>query len=125
MNNTRKEIINLIQDYMDKTLNEDCYVFIDDDLGKNYVKFNPLMEYKPWEYAITSIAWHYDITAVLKYIQNNNNIISYEVISLSDFILLETNLNWNYFEIKIPNKPLHLYTEEEEGNLLKLLERLK
>ena len=69
-----------------------------------------------WNIIDYKIIWHYDITAVLKYIDNKVWLWSY--------------INWiSYMEhlarnIKIFEKPIHLYTEEEDKALLELLQKL-
>jgi hypothetical protein len=83
------------------------------------------------------ILWHYDITAVLKYFEEHfyswwklwPNIINIE----KDYIEIQEIKEMCKCDIpkrftivwKFPNKPLHLYTEEEDKNLLDLLVNLK
>lgn len=74
------------------------------------------------------ILWHYDITAVEKYIHKNRKELNIQVPwiyfknwrrCLKYFVL------WKWFlEYYFPNKPLHLYTEEENKDLLKILKEL-
>ncbi len=128
ISDTRKEIINLISDYMDKTLSEWCLVECDTyiitireyDTIKNEDWYNHI--YRNWESyeVINKIIWHYDITAVLKYFKLKH--------WLSDLFIMKHSIifldKWKaYFDI--PNKPLHLYTEEEEKRLLDLLINIK
>ena len=156
MNNTRKEIINLIEDYMNKTLSEWCLVktktvqiwwwvvdfwqvlFLDEDgeIGIFYKQANYLykynLEFEKEEYFsdwILKIIWHYDMTAVLNYI--NSKWYEYSKEYNEQIFIVETNIRidsewntiWDFiwsFEIK----PLHLYDANEEENLLKLLQSL-
>ena len=123
MTDTRRKIIELIEPYLDKTLNEDCYVFIDDELGKRYIKFHLKMEYNPWEYSFKSIVGHYDITAVLKYIGNHH--WNFQQTYRDDFIwMVWRELEMSISDLAIPNKPLSLYTEEEDKALLELLQKI-
>lgn len=118
MTDTRKQIIELIEPYMDKTFSEWClrYIYNEyDNFDIIYLNIEDVEIAKIQEDNL--IIWHYDITAVLKYIK-----IKYDV-RLTD--------NWNEFYLYIwtepeyfQNKPLHLYTEEEEKDLLELLKKL-
>lgn len=136
MNNTRKEIIGLIEPYMDKTLSYWCYCkdnwhyirlsHIEDD---NRISFH-FTDNSWWglvsKTSIDKILWHYDITAVLKYIKNNNK-EGYIYDDWDDYIYFETkeiNIDGDNEVLSIPFKPLHLYTEDEEKNLLKLLKTI-
>ena len=116
MTETRKAIIELIELFMNKTLCEWC-LFID-DLWNYYTYDNKLPKW-----LIRKIIGYYDITAVLKYflpkyvISNYNN----KEIFINDTWIPESRELWWI----IPNKPLHLYTEKEEKDLLKLLLKLK
>ncbi len=137
----------LIQSYMDKTLSEGCYIKINSwdwwDYGGSYSDIIDRMRcdietledvcidkceesqtwYKTDYWDDVEILGHYDLTAVLKYVES---------IIWMDNIIFE----WEYFQLwewqsinykiigKIPNKPLHLYTEEEQTNLLELLKKL-
>lgn len=154
MTETRKRIIEIIEHYMDKTLSEGClmklscqqilwdYVEIiaplikilsTDDNWKYFTYLHPNKiiskeclsvgwQIQSW----VEILWHYDITAVLKFID-----ISYRDDRWipQGHILVELtqwDIHINIWEelYEIPNKPLHLYTEEEELKLLKILEEL-
>ena len=115
MDKIDKEIISIIWDYMDKTLCEWC-LFID-DLWVYYTYDNKLPKW-----LIRKIIGHYDITAVLKYIELNKWRFTSDFSWL--FIIDILKNDWdNIWEI--PNKPLHLYTQEEKQNLLDLLLKLK
>lgn len=153
MTETRKQIIELIWDYMDKTLSEGClmkYILqehasywqarekwdiltvIDfyDDWNKQspyywswYCSHNSTIKHFWWK-ELNNMYWyeiigHYDITAVLEYISYHKYIEIYTNIGIwereySDFIN----------ETEIPLKPLHLYTEQEDQDLLELLQHL-
>lgn len=137
----RKEIINLISDYMDKTLSEWCII-----LWNLHINWEPVsdssIEYKTitwniekannwityiysnWqEYDVYKIIGHYDITAVTKYFSYFDfQIESIDLLEDTISIYNKNNLDEVYF---IPNKPLHLYTDEEDEQLLNLLLKLK
>ena len=130
---TRKAIIELIEPYMNKTLSEWCLV---KDPSNQIAKIISIHEnfYNVyyiwiWLWAIAKncsleIIWHYDITAVLKYIDK------YFISILCTKEITQDNIIWfdeTFEEIEtynIPNKPLHLYDTNEEENLLKLLQSL-
>jgi hypothetical protein len=138
--NTRKAIIELIEPYMDKTLSEWCYIeplyFIEkQELARvldviieydrywdeyKYIKIDRKIQ---WEdrivYEDKNIIGHYDITAVLKFIK------SCWYTSLSWYIDMDIIQFLYIFLTEIPNKPLHLYTEKEDEELLDLLIKLK
>lgn len=135
---TRKAIIELIEPYMDKTLSEWCLVKIKQI--KNYYEYrytlcavdcdllNELKNIEKWDTENTddiidyTIIWHYDITAVLKYISKK-----IPVISIGDERIhshLYKDWIWRS-DVNIPNKPIHLYSEQEEKDLLELLLKLK
>ena len=130
-----KEIMELIQPYTDKTLSEGCYCILTDDYkepqkllnshieedsdSRTRMNFEHWWEWKEnvWDY---NILWHYDITAVLKYIEDKVGImvfISWDIIEID-------NDDWGGLVWNIPNKPLSLYTEEEQTNLIGLLKKL-
>ena len=149
MNQIKKTIIELIQPFTDKTLSEWCllevysdeWVVIDtvikDDYGRDeddfycpvYLWYVTEGKHKQKGHkqdigVIKTILWHYDITAVLKYIEATiweDNIV-YQLSIKKWLITINSNLNSsNDFIWEIPNKPLHLYTEKEEKELLNLL----
>jgi len=146
MTETRKELINILSDYMDKTLSEGCLVkfmgepvsFITKDKDEDWDDIYILNVWNRCEIWICPpILWHYDITAVLKYIEKewlkNYDVEIEIVIDWDDInILWETwyfnNENWtwctDYFDYTIQNKPLYLYTKQEEESLLELLNTL-
>lgn len=77
------------------------------------------------------ILWHLDITSVLKYIESN---IAWHT-NYSNAWGKDYFYFWYYekdnqgeiveYDFKIPNKPLHLYTEEELKHLLEILNNIE
>lgn len=161
MNDTQKQIIKLIEPYMDKTLSEGCIfkmkhhgssiftislierdiIYITKDFPNEWVDSIWIKKNN-----IEKILWHYDITAVLKYIHNFRP-KTWELDTDSKTII-SMILDWNEFVINFeypkitlmmgepkitlhkyvwftPNKPLHLYSEQEEKDLLELLLKLR
>lgn len=144
MNNTRKQIIELIEPYMLKDLFEGCLIKIADTAnvyGKIYLNWRYakmvwqeqyykcyVVEWYSRDNLLSTelkdkfkILWHYDITAVLKYVVHN-----------TEFYNVELDWLWFYIERpdwistqSFPNKPLHLYTEIQEKDLLDVLLKLK
>jgi hypothetical protein len=143
---TKKAIIELIEPYMDKTLSEWCLCNIEwyydniwnQDEIKTDEEWNNMIyrEHDDSYYCIDKILWHYDITAVFKYFEEHfyswwklwANIINIE----KDYIEIREIKEMCKCDIpkrftivwKFSNKPLHLYTEEEDKNLLELLQKL-
>ncbi len=64
-----------------------------------------------------------EITAVLKYI--NNSLYVKEIVVWNKEISILIQQDWKYWSEFILNKPLHLYTDQEKKDLLKLLLKLK
>lgn len=124
MNETRKEIIGLIEPYMDKTLSEGCLYFrwngieweyhINKDLYEDDVEMN-------FRGLIKNVTGHYDITAVLKYVVKNWWWYFDDLKNESINIFKHSQSKMIY---KIPVKPLHLYSEQEDKDLLELLKKL-
>lgn len=134
-----KEIMELIQPYMDKTLSEGCWITWPDWwYGKViwntstvwYIVGKEIMDMNPVQYKENEIEeiWHYDITAVLKYIIENideENTLP-EQITKDEIVFSEINVDEKQEECYIiPNKPLHLYSESENKDLLNLLLKFK
>lgn len=147
MNKTRIELINLLEKYMDKTLSEGCllnispnwystwiykvisyrdyYTWISSWIEKitlKWFKTHHLYERTDewrWNWYDFDKIWHYDITAVLKYISKTEYFIEY---CWRCFIVRDYTEEYIW---EILNKPLHLYTEQEEIQLLNLLNKLK
>lgn len=148
MTETRKKIIELISPYMDNMLSEGC--LIQDENWEIY-KFLKMCEswwsfdtiwigksFNRFYYPMKSnkILWHYDLSAVLKCIytecekRKGSTSFSWdsfwvEIYRDGDEYIEEDE---EYIEdeyLHFPNKPLHLYTEEEDKNLLEILLKLK
>lgn len=126
MNDTRNKIIELIEPYMDKTQVE--WLLIKTQIGWNYFLVNDRNNIPAWD-----VIGHYDITAVLKYIQtikSEDRHVSYiyeshnfsEIISIRKLNVFNKS---NRLIGSILNKPLHLYSEKEEKDLLELLLKLR
>lgn len=166
MNETRKQIIDIIEPCMDKSLNFWCMLEVCDEIMEEYFHIswetefiyvnqsilsnwvNMVLTRHWWSVnwsttsAITAfsrnefkydkednlmytwnklkILWYYDITAVLKYIDSLSNMDEVKLRWLN-FHIWKINEIWINL---IPNKPLHLYTEQEEKELLKILQVL-
>ncbi len=139
MTDTRKQIIELIEPYMEKDLVDWCIV-----IAKNYIWYKKIshtiwwLVYLYWielpfrhsfadDYkdSLLKILGHYDITAVLKYIDFRDKIAIVYNDNYIKFITIRPNIiTWYSLKYYIPNKPLHLYTEQEEKDLLELLLKL-
>lgn len=134
MTETRKKIIELIEPYMNKELSEGCLLDFQDwhnickisnlNLEENrftdtqfWEVYNILDEY---DICLYKILWHYDISAIDKYILDMQSDAYINKTIRRNRIEYHELLCW---EFEIPNKPLQLYTEQEEKYLLsKLLE---
>lgn len=136
---TRKQIIQLINPFMDKTLSFWCMVEYWNDIIyiteynidrklwslQNWdllVEQNKYIQTENWDIFIYKykIIGHYDITAVLKYIIEKLPIwVNFRFFNSWTIRLWD---NSEYWEIKF--KPLHLYTEQEDENLYELLKQL-
>lgn len=136
MNETRKQIIELIEPYMDKTKSFWCiikwestweYWIIERMAFDTWMDFYAIWNKHELCLSHCIIIWHYDITAVLKYIKRSKKVI-YMYDDWDDYFFFEIkekNADWDNKVIKAPFKPLHLYSEQEEKDLLKLLLKLK
>lgn len=135
MNKTRKEIIELISDYMNKELSEGCYILDEFWYIQKIYKYtwkNNEYQMINWEHRTidnsahsiwAKILWHYDITAVLKYIKDIQDETFFSIDkSFIEFTFLDEE--WIPSNEKIPNKPLHLFDEKQIKDLLKLLKLL-
>jgi len=136
MNKYKKNLIELLYPYMDKTLTKWCLIF--------WIKPNEYDEIitetvTEWEYKTMlwylnkennkgdyEILWHLWMMAVFKYIRNKwfyciNNMSNDEYISIIKYYN-EDEPDFECIEY-IPNKELHLYSDEELKDLyLKLKE---
>ena len=133
MDKLQTQIMEYIKDYMNKTLSEGCWIQWQDweyakviwnTITLWYLYKKEIRDMNPEQYKENEIkeVWHYDITAVLKYVSDYGMYIMYEIIGDEIYIWdsrSEATLNWT-----IPNKPLHLYTEQENESLLELLKKL-
>lgn len=137
MTKTRKQIIELIEPFMDKTLSDTCLIQginVDWYIEIRWKLFLSDTFFIEQNGKRCKILWHYDITAVLKYIENNKDLITsqrdteinwiYEFSENSFLWIDDTNSFWWKEDIEIPNKPLVLYTDQEEKDLLELLQKL-
>lgn len=142
MTDIQKQIIEIIEDYMDKTLSEGCICIINWDYYKlisiknklkTYLRLDNQMIYE--KSFIDKILWHYDITAVLKYIRGKHSDWQWAYRNTT----IQEYTDWSYLNVwwwftfdnsekfhnwDIPNKPLNLYTEQENASLLELLKKL-
>ena len=141
MRETTKQIIEIIEPFMDKTLSEGCLYKHKNSKSSEWVVTHKikyidkdwwlyLQRLKSWllseaiiakhQVNTLSIIWHYDITAVLKWINKKRKAEIY-LVTNNKFTIIVPELQENWF---IPNKPLHLYTEEENKDLLELFDEL-
>lgn len=141
MNKLQQEIIEIIEPYMDKTLSEGCYIKKYEwrlDFSRRKIwqvdNWEFLLQYFTSSSTIRSIGYlekilevygHYDITAVLKYIKSFDWIMCYCFDDWNKFQIYKlADVNQDFWYYYIPNKPLHLYTEQENLHLLELLKKL-
>jgi len=147
MRESKKQLIELLEPYMEKDLSDGCYIlwhtndfdlnlwdiykywedsnwYFITDIINNIIEFQKECkdERKLGKYTIDKILGHYDITAVLRYIEDKLKKDKWYIKSfIFEKSIVFLRYNWKYI---IPNKPLHLYTEEQEKDLLKLLKDL-
>ena len=115
MNTTQKQILELIEPYMAKEYKRENLII------EKYIFLNKYEILWPKQ-----CTYFYDITAVLKYIVKHtknyhitDKFIQYWYDWVDDY--------WHKYEYQwweIPNKPLHLYSEQEEKDLLELLTKI-
>jgi hypothetical protein len=125
MTETRKAIIEIIEPYMEKDLSEGCIIetawcrdwCCSMETEIYWIDTNKIEIEKYWRYII-EIIWHYDITAVLKYIS------SLWYTHQWWWLWFWLHKNWNIETWPIM-KPLNLYSNTEEKELLNLLLKLK
>lgn len=133
---TRKQIIELIEPYMEKDLAEGCLII--DEFWYIQKIYKPTWENYRYEMmnwqsriidSMVKILWHYDITAVLKYIIKNwwkiDHHYKWQIVGSYIRIeyLYESPDDYDYYSFKY--KPLNLYTPQEEEALIDLLLKLK
>jgi len=130
-----EEIMELIQPYMCKVVDYWCIVECSEknNSNKSIHKLNESMFNLTnsgftfgKEYHIDKILWHYDITSVLKYINDKKFYIrlwsNWKLFAIYDDYMPHNNTYKDKWYI--PNKPLHLFIKEEEKDLLELLKKL-
>ena len=147
MTETRKQIIEFIEPYMDKTLSDGCIIEINKSYSYwNWKNIEPYFSIfnkfggctywsgekdKDWKFKNwwnwDKIIWHYDITAVLKYIDKFKNPFTWNwpAIRVDSWIISFWVWDWLYTKWHNFDKPLHLYSKQEEEELLELLTKLK
>ena len=146
MDKLQTQITEYIEPYMNKTLSEGCYVKVYNEID-NYHKWDSEIgrflewDIDSWTYMTSDfvtqqldyhnpiILGHYDITAVLKYMLGETtfvwNIFYYDwQLALSIWAKDDDGYLYSYTR-KIPNKPLNLYSEQENKDLLELLKKLQ
>ena len=136
MDKLQQEIMEYIKDYMNKTLSEGCkcLYFVDNweevvwDINNwNYdgemVKYSNYDRDDFWydRYFVSKILGHYDITAVLKYISDSDNSFWIKIVTWNNDYIEVNTMRWT---VIIPHKPLHLYNEQENKDLLELFNKL-
>ena len=136
---TRKAIIELIEPYMNKE--KWVWAFYKWKDWTIEVETNYWYEYYAWKIhwwfshhlkPRWEIIWHYDITAVLKYINRQGRLFIPKLLPMWNMFWVfyvnrwEKQCKFNQIDSiwDFPNKPLHLYDTNEEENLLKLLQSL-
>ena len=151
-----KEIMEIIQEYMDKTLSEGCYIEVWEnscdicspweycghkrnyeysriqedntfkvDLDRYTMEdFNEIYTWYKDPTYWCKILGHYDITAVLKCIKSFHWIMCYCFDDWDKFQIYKLADTEGFWYFYIPNKPLHLFSEKENEDLLKLLKQL-
>ena len=121
MTETQLKIIELIEPHMDKEWGKWCLWQFEDETIMEMSWLEDKQDiHDTLEWTNTKIIGHYDITAVLKYIykQKTKIYISLNVIRVHYWPDMKS-------EIEIPHKPINLYTDKENEELLKLLLKLK
>lgn len=126
MTEIRKAIIELIEPFMEKELS--IWLLYKDKTSWEFEEYTKWQLLNPFNIVNNKkVLWIYDITAVLKYIYDKCEEWKwYESYQWDKFLIeiysddIEEDNTWAF-----PNKPLHLYSEQEEKDLLKLLLKLK
>lgn len=119
MTDTRKQIIEIVEPYMNKETTKGCII-------KKDWKFWTLLWDKVWtQPSWIDVIWHYDITAVDKLIRSSEA-FSYIFEDGIDYICYEFKVindgDTNVYYL--PNKPPHLYTDQQDKALLEKLQNL-
>ena len=142
MTDTRIQIIEMIEHYMDKTLSDGCLIWtwITRDIIWKIIWFEHNHYSNQWKVVNLldtrhntivqwqikhhrHIYWHYDITAVLKYIESKWYSIHTEQLNWCIYIYKADWFDEPYKWILL-FKPLYLYTEKENKDLLELLKKI-
>ena len=79
---------------------------------------------------IDKIIWHYDITAVLKYVIKKDWFYNCDnenanITKLYKFVDYWERWTWSEKIWNIQNKPLNLYTDQQDKELLELLQKFQ
>ena len=141
MTEIRKQIIELISNYMNKTLSEGCLIINNRLKSKKYSKIirnkygwisfisndshSVTKEKQIWFKDYHTVLWHYDITAVEKCFLDKMSQIKFQIIDW--YITIWIAPDYQNLECiwKMPHKPLHLYTDQQDKDLLELLQQLQ
>ena len=126
MDKLQTQIMEYIKDYMDKTIRPWMTVKFEDWEYGTFLRAGFFYKwYKIRETMLDKdmpeILGHYDITAVLKYIHIKLHKFDEDALDWDTILVRWYKLNKEH---SIPNKPLHLYTEQENESLIKLFEKL-
>lgn len=136
MNETRIRIIELLEPYMDKTVSDGVIVRVKKTIQDWELKdVEPYLTHcyhtgkgkymKVW--GRNDVVWHYSMDAVFKYMLEFK--FWYFVFTNDEYKFVYMVNMWYCTYLKetssIPNKPLNLYTEEEDKMLLDLLLKLQ
>jgi len=119
MTKTRKEIIVLIEPFMERTRYKNKNQESDNKILLTKVQRFQSPKTNKIDTRVTKKLWHYDITAVHKFIVKKKH---------KDFSIWKYNYHITDKEVislDYPIKPLHLFSDKEEQELLSLLLRLK
>ena len=135
MNKLQNQIMEIIEPYTDKTLSEGCWFEWDEWSIVKIKNEDELWEdlrcdwMEVWydfyydDVTVCKILGHYDITAVLKYVDKKWWEIDYNS-WINLYMIWEDYADVINFTELPEWKPLHLYSEQENKDLLKLFEKL-
>ena len=137
MNKLQTQITEYIEPYMNKTLSEGCLIeneYKTFKIIKFQKPFSNIMNIETFHILETvdldkrednvpdyKILGHFDITAVLKYIHIKLHKFDEDALDWDTILVRWYKLNKEH---SIPNKPLNLYSEQENESLLELLKKL-
>lgn len=123
---TRKSIIELIEPYMNKELEFWCLykdIYNDFEIIDRSSRIEIIQEnIKLWS---CIIFWHYDMSSIHIFLKKTTwsyYWLDFDIINGKEYLVF---INWSTKKNKwkIPNKPLYLFTEKEDENLLKILHK--